>query len=79
MWDIGTQGVLSISINSESRGLKHAIIFKLTQPIDHISTQKTGGTKHCCSYSTGGGASSFPSGDNSMVQLPLLDCGNSSG
>lgn len=49
-------------------------VFKLTQPIDNISTQETSGTKHCGSDSTGGGAPSFPFGDDGIVQLPMLDC-----
>lgn len=41
--------------------------FKLTQPVDHISAQKTCCTEHCRRYSTGGGAPSFPFGDDGMV------------
>lgn len=51
-------------------------IFQLTQPVDDVSTQKACSTKHCCRYSTGGGASSFTFGDDSMVKLPLLDFGD---
>lgn len=49
---------------------------QLTQPIDDVSSQETCGTKHRGSYSAKRGASSFPFRDESMVQLPLLDCGD---
>lgn len=69
-------GTVAIQTTSSLMGQHNDVFFKLTQPIDHISTQKTSGTKHSCRYSTGGRASSFPFGDDSMVQLPLLDCGD---
>lgn len=50
--------------------------FVLTQSVDHISAQKPSGTKHRRCYSTGGRTASFPFGDDGMVQLPLLDCGD---
>ncbi|TNN85069.1 hypothetical protein EYF80_004723 [Liparis tanakae] len=56
--------------------LKEEVPVHRERPVDHISTKKTSSSKHCCRYSTGGGASSLTFGDDDMVQLPLLDFGD---
>ena len=50
------------------------MMVKLTQAVDNISAQEASGSEDCGCYPTGGGAPPFPSGDDSMVDLPLLYC-----
>lgn len=47
-----------------------------TQPVDDVSAQETRGSKHGGSDPAGRRASSLPFGDDGMVQLPLLRCGD---
>lgn len=45
----------------------------LTESVDDISPKESSGSKHCCSYSTGGRAASFSSRHHGMMDLPVLN------